>query len=128
MATTLRLGGVDDLLAALARLAPDLAAEAGPLALAFAEQTADSIRAAYPVVTGRLRDSVQVADARGRGPARVFTQISVGAPYAGFVEFGTSSIGPHPVFVPMARRGRAAFVRAVIDQVRDRGLTVTGEA
>jgi hypothetical protein len=127
MASTLRLGGFDEFLTDLARLAPDLAAAAAPLARTIAEQSATQIRAAYPVRTGALRASVTVAREPSSSPARVYTAVRVGVPYAEHVEFGTARTPPRPAFIPITRRGREAFVRAVIAEVRDRGFTVTGE-
>jgi hypothetical protein len=126
MATELRLNGVDELLAELTSLAPDLAAETGPLELAIAEETAENLRTSYPVVSGELAGSVQVERASSSSPARVFARVVVRSPHAEFFEFGTSRMGPSPTFVPISRRGREAFVRAVIDRVRARGLEVSG--
>ena len=126
MATTLTLGGVDEFLAELARLAPDLAADAGPIERAIATETADQIRAAFPSVTGALRASVQVNPESSASPHRVFTEIAVTAPYAHFVEFGTADRAPAAVFVPLTRRGKERFVKAMIDQVRARGMVVGG--
>jgi len=128
MATVLKLGGVEGLLAELARLAPDLAAETVPLQTAIANQTADDLRAAYPVVTGALRSSVEVQREPSISPARVFTRVTVTSPYAGFFEFGTVRTAPQPTFRPAVRRGREEFLRAVIARVKSRGLLVTGEA
>jgi HK97 gp10 family phage protein len=126
MAATLTLGGVDELLAELARLAPDLAAEAGPLQATIATETAAEIRAGFPSITGNLRRSVEVHREGSTSPARVFTEVAVTAPYAHFVEFGTKDRSPAAVFVPATRRGRERFVKAIVDRVRARGLDVTG--
>jgi hypothetical protein len=128
MASALKLGGVDAFLAELTRLAPELASEAASLQAAIAEQAATTLRAAYPSVTGGLRASVEVQREGSASPARVFTRLVVTAPYAGFVEFGTSRTAPRPSFVPISRRSREDFVRAVIARVKARGLGVTGEA
>lgn len=127
MASALILGGVDDLLAELARLAPDLTAEAGELQQAMATETAAAIRAAYPAITGALRASVQAERLTSTSPARVYTEVTVGAPYAHFVEFGTADRAPNPAFVPLTRLGRERFAKAVVDRVKARGLEVTGE-
>jgi hypothetical protein len=128
MASVLRLGGIDQLLTELEGLAPALAAAAASVQGTIAEETASAIRAGYPSVTGTLRASVRVERAPSTSPVRVFARLVVGAPYAEYVEFGTSRQAPAAVFVPAARRGREAFVKAVIEQVRDAGLRVTGEA
>jgi len=127
MPSVLRLDGVDALLGELARLAPDLMAETRPLQAAIAERTADEVRAALPVATGALRASVQVVPVGAAGPARLASRVVVGAEYAAFVEFGTPLMAPRPVFVPATRRGREAFVAAVIARVRAHGLAVGGE-
>jgi HK97 gp10 family phage protein len=127
MPSTLQLAGIDELLAALEHLAPDLAAEAAPLEQSMAEATADELRAAYPIVTGHLRATVQVARLSATTSARVATAVTAGAPYAEHVEFGTARMPGRPTFVPITRRGRQAFARTIIDRVRGRGLQVTGE-
>jgi len=128
MASELRLGGIAELLAALERLAPALATKAAAVQQTIADETAEAIRAGSPSVTGTLRASVVVERAASTSPVRVFARVVVGAPYAEHVEFGTSRTAPAAVFVPAARRGREAFVKAVVGQVRAAGLTVTGEA
>ena len=127
MGSVLRLDGVDDLLNELIRLAPDLAADAGPLERAAAAATADELRAALPYATGALRDSVQVEGLSTTTTGRVATRVVVTSPYADYVEFGTARTAPRPTFVPMTRRGRQAFARAIMDRVRDRGLVVAGD-
>ena len=126
MATELTLTGVDELLAALARLAPDLAAEAAARQTAIAAEAVEAIRAALPSVTGTLRASVQAQREPSTSPVRVFTRLAVTAPYAHFVEFGTARTPPRPVFAPAQRRAREAFVKDVIATIRAQGLTVTG--
>jgi hypothetical protein len=128
MASQLRLTGVDEFLAELARLAPDLAAEAASLQGSLAGETAAELRAAYPSLTGQLRASVTVEREGSASPARVFTRLSVTAPYIEYYEFGTARTEPHPTFGPIVRRGREAFLRAVIARVKRRGLLVGGEA
>ena len=127
MSAKLTLGGVDELLAELARLAPDLTTEAVALQQTIAHQTAAAIRAAYPSVTGTLRGSVQVDRLSSTSPARVFTSVTVTAPYAHFVEFGTATTTPTPAFVPLTRIGREQFTQAVIARVKARGLVVGGD-
>ena len=126
MATELRLGGVDEFLAELARLAPELATEARALQADNAEQAASNLRAAYHVVSGELRQSVEVARESSTSPARVFTRISVTSRHAGFYEFGTHRSAPHPTFTPIVRRAREAFRDEVINRVESRGLEVSG--
>jgi hypothetical protein len=127
MASKLILGGVDELLNEITRLAPDLTQEAIGLQQSIANETVAAIRAAYPSVTGTLRNSVQVERLSSTSPARVFTQVTVTAPYAHFVEFGTATTTPTPAFVPQTRIGRERFTDAVIQRVKNRGLVVGGD-
>jgi len=126
MSAKLSIRGVDALLADLADLAPDLTREAAARQQARALDAAAAIRAAYPSVTGRLRNSVQVARLSSQSKARVFTEVTVSAPYAHFVEFGTARTAPNPAFVPITRRAREAFAEEMIDRVEARGLVVRG--
>ena len=126
MATELRLGGVDEFLAELDRLAPDLTTDARALQADNAERAAANLRAAYHVVSGELRKSVEVARESSTSPTRVFTRISVTARHAGFYEFGTHRSAPHPTFTPIVRRSREQFREDVIARVEARGLEVTG--
>jgi len=127
MSIRLQLDGVTEWQRELATLTPDLAEGAAAQQRTIAEQAAEEIRGRLPVVTGRLRASVIVQREPGRTPGRVFTRIAVTAPYAEHVEFGTSRVAPRPVFVPVTRRARDTFVKAVIDEVRQTGLKVTGQ-
>lgn len=125
MATRMHLSGVDELLAELKDLAPDLTAEARTLQEEQTAQTASELRAAYHVVSGELRGSVQVRALQHAGPG-VRSEVTVGARHAHFYEFGTARTAPNATFVPITRRGREAYVAAVVARVRDRGLTVGG--
>lgn len=128
MAAQMKLDGVDELLAELGRLAPDLTAETRPLQASQAAETAAALRAAYPAVTGGLRASVTVRQDSSRSPSRLFTEVAVTAPYVEYYEFGTSRTTPHPTFVPITNRGRKEFLDTVIGRVRARGLKVGGSA
>ena len=127
MSTRMTLRGVDELLTDLTRLAPDLTSEASTLQQTMAADTAAAIRAAYPSETGRLRASVHVERLQSTSGARVYTEVTVDAPYAHFVEFGTARTAPNPAFVPLTRQGRERFAQAVIDRVQARGLVVGGK-
>jgi len=126
MATEIQFTGITELLAALERLAPDLAAAAVTQEKAIATQTVEAIRAGYPLVTGTLRNSVQIQKQGSTTPVRPFTQIAVTAPYATLVEFGMARTAPRPVFIPAIRRAREALVKDVVEKIRQQGLTVTG--
>ena len=127
MPAELKLGGVDELLAELQALVPDLVADTRPLEFAMAQDTAQTLRAAYPVVTGQLAGSVVVEPESSASRARVFTRLANTAPYAEFYEFGTAHQAASPTFVPITRRGREAFVKTVIARVERTGLDVSGE-
>jgi HK97 gp10 family phage protein len=127
MPTTLTLRGFDELQAELERLTPELTREAIALQQSIANETAAAVRAAYPSATGALRASVQVERLSSTSPARTFTQITVTAPYAEHVEFGTAHTTPTPAFVPQTRIGRERFTDAVIARVRAAGLVVGGD-
>ena len=101
MSIRLQLDGVTEWQRELATLTPDLTADAAAQQRTIAEQAAEEIRGRLPVVTGRLRASVIVQREPGRTPGRVFT--------------------------PVTRRARDAFVKAVVDEVRQTGLKVTGQ-
>jgi len=126
MASEMKLRGIDEFLAELQRLAPELTAEARARQADRAEQTAAALRAAYPVVTGELRNSIEVQRESSNSPARVFTRVTVTSRHAGFYEFGTRHAPPHPTFTPILRRGREAFLDEMIDRVGARGLEVHG--
>ena len=125
MPATMTLTGFDELLQALERLAPGLTTAAAGLEATIADDAVQTLRASVPVDTGRLRNSIQAQRSTTAG-ATVRTAIVMGAPYAHFVEFGTARTPPRPTFVPIMRRAREQFVRAVVARVKDEGLEVTG--
>ena len=127
LGTKLMIKGVARLLADLEELTPGLTAEAVTIQKQIAVETAAAIRAAYPSDTGRLRASVQVNRLDSTSPARVFSTITVTAPYAEYVEFGTAHMTPTPAFVPNMRIGRERFAAAMIAHVKARGLLVGGD-
>ena len=127
MSAELKLTGVDELIAELKAFVPDVVGDTRPLELRMAQETADTLRAAYPSVTGALRASVTVEPAPSTSPARVFTGLRVGVDYAEFYEFGTAHQGATPTFVPITRRGREAFVKATVGLVERSGLEVKGD-
>jgi len=127
LGTKLMIAGVERLLAELEALTPGLTAEAVTLQKSIAVETAAAIRAAYPSASGRLRASVQVSRLDSNSPARIFSTITVTAPYANYVEFGTAHTTPTPAFVPNMRIGRERFAAAMIARVKARGLVVGGD-
>jgi Bacteriophage HK97-gp10, putative tail-component len=128
MPNRVELGGVDELLDELERLAPGLTAEAAPLQATAADRAADALRAAYHRgTTGLLADSVAVVTEAGRTPHRLFTRVVNRAPYAGYYEFGTRRSRAFPTFVPITRRARRELVQRIADLVRQHGLDVRGD-
>src|SRR5437773_2523452 len=68
----------------------ELEARVQELADHAAEITAEEARARAPVLTGRLRDSIGAEGGR----------VTVGAPYAAFVEYGTAHNAAEPFLTP----------------------------
>ncbi len=68
---------------------------AGALSKA-AQETQAAAQAAVPVRTGGLRNSIGV---RGHGDEQI---VEATSPYAVYVEFGTSRMGPQPFMWPAA--------------------------
>lgn len=82
-----------------------------PILTNSAEQTAVALRAAYPVVTGHLRDSVQVRiEDRPLAPTTVIENT---AAYAVPFEYGHGTAGGRHVFGPIVAR-QARTVKAEI--------------
>lgn len=126
MATTFRLAGLEEYVAALRDLAPGLANDVRGDQQAEAQSAAQALRAAYPSRTGQLRASVQVRTLGTNSPAKVATEVTVTAPYVRFVEFGTRNTRPQPTFGPTMRRSREAFLQDMKSAVRARGLKTEG--
>lgn len=84
--------GTANVLAMFAKAAAvgEIVEDAGPRA--SAEAIVDAARARVPVVTGELRDSIQVTEAG----------VEVGADYGVFVEYGTSDTEAQPFLRPAA--------------------------
>ena len=71
--------------------------------IAAKEMAAEAQRLA-PVKTGRLRESIQV-----RKLSETAWEVSVEAPYAAFVEYGTSRAAPRPFFRPAYEKVAARY-------------------
>ena len=115
------LTGVDELLAELARLAPDLTAEARTLQQSIATDTAAAHpRRAMPAVTGRAAGQCRRSNARARPvPRACLREVAVTAPYAHFRRIRhRATRRPTPAFVPITRLGRERFADAVIGRVK----------
>lgn len=72
-----------------------LSAELNAALLGMTEAAAGIARVLVPVVTGKLRDSID-AQLAEPGEARLLAS----APYAAFVEFGTSEMAAEPFLAP----------------------------
>jgi hypothetical protein len=136
MPATLRIDGLDDELDALTALPTTLRDQAAPLVRATADQAEATIRAAYPVVSGQLRDSLhqEVVET----PAGIKVRLINDAPQAIWYEYGTvfrhTSLGyargrmpAAKVFVPEVMRDRRALLDDLIPVVEAEGLKVRGQ-
>jgi len=95
-----------------------------------AEEIATSARSKAPVLTGNLRDSIEVIDANEPGfvgyrimadaRARPVRGRSDGAPYAFMVEYGSvHNEPPRPFMVPALEEGREPTLKAVENALGD---------
>lgn len=104
------------------RYADQLEAAAGPnpairgaLTRYSARVVADAKRLA-PVDTGRLRNSIGTTAAGESGMlGSQSVSVVATAPYAGFVEFGTSRNPPQPYMRPAVARHRPAFLNELAE-------------
>jgi len=87
---------------------PQAAMQAG------AEKLVESARAAAPVRTGALRDSIDVAQVSAQG-ASVVAEVE----YSGFVEFGTSRMSAEPYMRPGIPTASAAAVEAAVSALEE---------
>jgi Bacteriophage HK97-gp10, putative tail-component len=136
MPATLRIDGLDDELDALTALPTTLRDQAAPLVRATADQAEATIRAAYPVVSGQLRDSLHQETVET--PAGIKVRLINDAPEAIWYEYGTvfrhTSLGyargrmpAAKVFVPEVMRDRRALIDDLIPVVEAEGLKVRGQ-
>jgi hypothetical protein len=129
--------GLDELRAALRNLPTHLAAEASRPVMAAANAAAATIKAGYPVRTGKLRDglTVETIDAPFQAGAIVKNR----ARHAAIFEYGTqarhTAIGanrgampPGHVFVPAIVRNRRRMYEELKGLLERNGLQVTGDA
>jgi len=69
----------------------------------IAAQLRDDARAAAPVDTGELRNSISMSGGRD------YRRVAATAAHAFYVEFGTSDTGPQPYMWPAADRAEQAM-------------------
>jgi hypothetical protein len=134
----LRFEGLDQLLAELRALPADLTAEARHEVIGAANGAAASVKAAYPVDEGRLRDGVQVLQ-DAPGPFGEGAVVKNTAPHAYLFEHGTQArrnargqnrgaMPPGRVFIPRIMRARQLMYERLKAIVARKGLSVSGDA
>ena len=107
----------------LAELADDLAQGSDevrqvllPVQRKWAVRMVQESRRIVPVRTGRLRASIRVGPDREAGRVgAAATTIIADAPYAGYVEFGTSRMSPRPYLRPAVNKYARAYRDDLID-------------
>jgi hypothetical protein len=125
MPNRLQLQGFRELRDELAALPTSSRDDAAPILLAHARRAQTAVKAAYPVVTGALRDGVRIVERAARGIAALYT-LTTSAPHAHLYEFGTARTGPKATFLPITERERRATVAAVATMIEGKGLQVRG--
>ena len=106
----------------IAALPHTVVQSADAIASSKAEATAAALRAAYPVVTGHLRDSVTVE--RHTSGGTVAVSVINTAEYAIPFEYGGADRPAGKVFVPIVLRGRRQTFGAIVGALREMGATV----
>lgn len=116
--------GLSGLRAQLSAMPGALADEAVPIIQTAAEQAAEKIKQAYPVVEGNLRRGVKVRGLRREGAAVSIAVVST-APHAHLYEYGTvrranlkganrGTMPARPVVSAVAPRSRRTMDEALI--------------
>lgn len=139
---SLVIDGLADLKQALLNLPKELQAEAGHIVQGHANAAAVKIKAAYPRITGRLRDKVNVTYDLTTGVA-ASAVVKNPSPLAYIFENGTEArhyttvngkvhqTGRMPgfhVFIPTVMQERRVMYPDLKDLLVRKGLTVTGDA
>jgi hypothetical protein len=133
----LSFDGLSDLIAALKALPDALAAEAGKDVHDAANRAAEEVIAAYPEVTGNLKQHVKVVT-KNAGRYGVVAQVRSTAKHADLYEFGTQArhtalgynrgtMPPAKKFVPIMARYRRRMQDRLIKVVEAEGFTVRGQ-
>jgi hypothetical protein len=126
--------GLEELKAALRALPENLAGEAGKIIEGAGNRAALDLKRAYPVVTGHLRDGVEVTHERSGVSARAVVRSR--APHAWLYEHGVAGrkVGkglnrtPTFVFAKTMSRVRREMYDALQALLERYGLRVTGRA
>jgi hypothetical protein len=128
--------GLDDLKAALRRLPVELTVEGAHIIEATANGAAHTIKAGYPVRTGKLRDKLTVEHERSPFGARSVVKNT--SKYADEFEYGTQarhralgatgSMPPNHLFLGTIERARAHMWPKFKDLLVRHGLSVSGDA
>lgn len=130
--------GLEEYYAELRQLPKTLTGEAALLVRGAANAVAFDIKGAYPVRTGKLRDSVSVTPVV-RGELITGAVVKNTAKHARIFELGTQarhtslganrgSMPPGRVFVPRIVKARRALTQELKDMVARHGAVVTGDA
>jgi HK97 gp10 family phage protein len=101
------VSGADSVLGMLDGINSDLSAAMQ----AAGELVAESARGSCPVDTGALRASITATSSANEA------EISAGASYAGYVEFGTCKMAARPFLVPALMNKKAAIAEAIKNAV-----------
>jgi hypothetical protein len=135
MAKTLVVwNGLDTYRAAMRTLPDTVTGEAAKLIEGYANATAATIKAAYPVRTGKLRDKLTVTHQEATGRYKAASVIKNTAKHAVWFESGTQarhtslganrgSMPPGRIFVPAVVTGRRRATEALKALVLRHGAT-----
>lgn len=127
MSNQLLLVGLLELKRELAAFPTASAQHAAGILETHATRAQAAIVAAYPVITGEMREKVVVKPRRSfRSLARVAYDLISGAFYARFYEFGTVHQRARPIFFPTTSAGKRAATADVVAYVETQGIRVTG--
>lgn len=87
----------------------DIAIQAAEAVRDAAVVTRDTAQKNAPVLTGELRDSIRITG------SRLTRNVTARAPYAFYVEFGTSDTSPQPYLFPAGDRGEEQLLNRLAE-------------
>jgi HK97 gp10 family phage protein len=105
--------GLNGLIADLVKAGLTIKPRAQAKALESAERTAETMRSLVPVLTGTLRDSIEVEavpDGAEVGPT---------VDYAPPVEYGAAHMAPQPFVWPAVDQNEAGFIEGLAEEAAD---------